>query len=213
MVGLTLLGLLAVLLLLLCIPVSILLDYRTDEPPRARLCWLFLHYDLLKEEPPKKKKPQKAKPEPEKKEPQKKEKAKRSPEEFSTLLGTVLDLLSSATGALKTFIRHFRLYVRLHMTVAADDAAETALAYGRVNAGVYAAYAFAAGFLNVGKPEIEIKPDFLSERGTVDFSLRGSMVPIIAAGAGLRAGWTFLLKTIKRRRAESADKGSNQKQK
>ncbi|MEM1484976.1 DUF2953 domain-containing protein [Oscillospiraceae bacterium PP1C4] len=194
--GYALLGLLALVVLLLCIPVAIMLRYRTDEPPQAYLRWLILRFDLYRPNKPEKAKPvpkQETKPEP--------KPAKREPMEFSELLGAAVDLLSAAKGGTRLLIRQFRIYmIRLHLVVAQGDAAQTAITYGKVNAGVYGTYALAKNFLNMGEPDIEIRPDFIAEEGSVDFELRGRLLPIVAVAAAIRIGCSFLVKTIRRKK-------------
>lgn len=197
-VGLSIAGVLAVVLLLLCVPVSFVGAYRTGGPAKARLRWLFFTFDLTKgpQEPPKKKKKPAKKPE-------EKPKADKKPLEFSELLGVIVDLLSSIKGGAGMLIRNFVFYkIRLHMVVAGEDAADTAMAYGRVNAAVYTAYAFALNFLRVEKPDIQIRPDFTSGEGRVDFEARARLTPLVALGAAIRIGCVFLVKTMRRKHAE-----------
>ena len=199
-VGWALLCVPALLLLALCVPVRFGAAYRTGERPRAWLAWLFLKLDLTSvgekgQKPPKKpKKPKEPKPPKEKP-------AGKKPLEFSEQLGLIVDLLASLKGAAGMVVRNFKLYkIRLFLVVAGEDAAETAIRYGRVNAAVYGAYAAAKNFLRIGRPEIEIRPDFISGEALVDFEARGRLVPLVAVWAGLRAGLTFLKKTLRRRR-------------
>ena len=88
------------------------------------------------------------------------------------------------------------------MVVAGEDAADTAMAYGRVNAVVYTAYALALGFLRIEKPDIQIRPDFTAEEGKVDFASRARLTPLVALGAAIRIGCAFLVKTMRRKHAQ-----------
>lgn len=207
MLGYSLLGILGLLVLLLCIPVSLGLHYYTGEPPQAYLRWLFLRFDLKNLQKTKAKKRivkevPTAKP--------MEEPARRSPMEFTELMAAVLDLLSAAKDGAGFLIRRFRLFgVRLHMTVAEGDAAETAIAYGKVNAAVYGGYAFAKGFLNMADPDIQIRPDFTQDKGIVDFELHGRLLPIHAIAAAGRIGMVFLVKTIRRKKREAQQTAPN----
>lgn len=208
-VGYVLLGLLCALILALCIPVRFFAHYKTDDPIKAELRWLLFKFDLTEvadkksgkpKKPPKPKKPKKKKP-------KKPENAKDNPKEFSDILGIVLDLLQSLGGGLGMIVRNFKIYrTRLHMTVAEEDAAMTAIAYGRVNAAVYSAYAVAGGFLNLKPPDIQIRPDFTTDRGSVDFEARGRLIPIVTVAAVIRIGCVFLVKTLKRTMINNEDK-------
>lgn len=196
--GLSIAGVLAAVLLLLCIPVSFTAAYRTGEPPEAYLRWLFFTIDLTKEPKErgaKRKKPPKPREE--------KPKAAKKPLEFSELLGVVVDLLSSLRGGAGMLVRNFVFYrIHLYMVVAGEDAADTAMAYGRVNAVVYTAYALALGFLRIEKPDIQIRPDFTAEEGKVDFASRARLTPLVALGAAIRIGCAFLVKTMRRKHAQ-----------
>ena len=200
--GYALLGVLALILLALCVPVRFGAAYRTDEKPGAWLAWAFLKFDLVQAAEKRESAP---KPPREKKPPKRPERgAQKPPLEFSEQLGLVVDLLGSVKGGAGLLIRSFRLYrIRLHLVVAGEDAAGTAISYGKVNAAVYSAYALAQSFLRMNRPDIDIRPDFVSGRGLVDFEARGRLLPLAALAAGLRIGAAFLVKTIKRRHNEA----------
>lgn len=198
-VGYVLLGILAAILLLLCIPVRFILRYCTGKTPVGVLRWLFFQIDLLKAAERKTidvdtRAKEETAPRPKK---------EKKPLEFSRMLGSVADLLSSLKGGAGMIIRRFRIYrVRLSMVVAGEDAAETAVDYGKCNAAVYSAYALAKNFLNLKNPEIEIRPDFVSGKGSVDFEMRGRLLPIVALGAAVRIFAAFLVKTIQRKKLQ-----------
>ena len=201
-VGIVLLCILTAVLFLLCIPVSFIAFYKSGEPVKLYLRWLFLKFDLLKQAN-KENLPEK-KPKPEKEE--KAKKAGKKTMAFSEMLGIVVDLLSSLKGGVGMLIRNFRLYkIRLYMVVAEGDAADTAIAYGKVNAAVYGAYAAASNFLNLEQPDIQIRPDFTAESGSIDREIRGRLIPIVALAAALRIGGS-LVKTIKRKNQKPPEK-------
>lgn len=195
------LGILGGLLLALAIPVRAIVLWRTKSAPRVTLRWLFLKYEVFPqpEKPPKTKRKKKpAKPR-KKKPPKKKPPTAETPEDFSKQLGIVVDLLVAAKGALGFLIRRFRFYrIRLDMIVAREDAASTAIAYGRVNAAVYGAYAAAKNAFNLGTPEISIRPNFTAGKGDVKLEIGARLSPLAALGAALRGGGCFLLRTVKR---------------
>lgn len=199
MVGYVLLGILAAVLLLLCVPVRLILRYRTGEAPVGVLRWLFFQIDLLKAVERKTadtetRAKKAAKPHLQK---------EKKPLEFSRMLGIAADLLSSLKGGAGMLVRRFRIYrVHLSMVVAGEDAAEAAIDYGKCNAAVYSAYALAKNFLNMKNPEIEIRPDFVSEKGSVDFEMRGRLMPIVALAAAARIFAAFLVKTIHRKKLQ-----------
>lgn len=203
-VGYALLGAVAAIVLLLCIPAGVSVRYRTGDPPEAWLRWLWMKLDLTELSPPKEKEQPKA----EKSKQTQKAPAKKQPSQFTEQLGVAIDLLSSLGGGAGLVVRRFRIYLlRLHFVVAEDDAAQTAIAYGRVNAAVYTVYAAAGRLFNLAPPDIEIRPDFTTEEGSVDFELRGRLMPIVAVAAGIHIGCAFLIKVLKRK---NADKDSEQ---
>lgn len=58
----------------------------------------------------------------------------------------------------------------LYMAVAGSDAAETGIAYGQMNAKIYTAYSFAEQYVTLKNTDIQIVPDFLSEKSRMVFS-------------------------------------------
>lgn len=198
-VGYILLGILAAILLLLCVPVRLILRYCTGKTPVGVLRWLFFQIDLLKAAERKTidvdtSAKEQTKPHPAK---------EKKPLEFSRMLGLIADLLSSLKGGARMIVRRFRIYrVRLSMIVAGEDAADTAIDYGKCNAAVYSAYALAKNFMNLKNPEIEIRPDFVSGNGSVDFEMRGRLMPIVALAAAARIFAAFLVKTIHRKKLQ-----------
>lgn len=203
-VGYVLLGILVAVLLLLCVPVRLILLYCTGKAPVGVLRWLFFQVDLLKAAERKAAERKAADTETRAKKAEKlQSKKEKKPLEFSRTLGIAADLLSSLKGGAGMIVRRFRIYrLRLSMIVAGEDAAETAVDYGKCNAAVYSAYALAKNFLNLKNPEIEIRPDFVSEKGSVDFEMRGRLMPIIVLAAAARIFAAFLVKTIHRKKLQ-----------
>ena len=194
-VGFVLLAILALLLLLLCIPIVGSARFSSDAPGEAYVRWLFYRRQLLGK---KQKKRSRAK----KKQKKQKEQmpaapAKKEKRDFAAIIGA--DFVASLGGGTKMLLRHVRVYrVRLRVVVAEDDAAQTAITFGRMNALVYSAYTAAQGLLNLKKPDILITPDFMAQEGSWQFEARGRLLPIVAAAAAVRIGAAFLVKTVKR---------------
>ena len=188
MVWLVVLSLLALVIVVLCVPVAVTVRYRTDSEPQAALRWLWLRFDLTglgAGEKPKKPKPKASKAR--RVSPAKPAKTL-MPEDFSDQLALIVDVLSGIGQPAASLLRKFRIYhLSLRIIVAEQDAADTAISYGRVNAVVYGAYAAASHLLNITAPEIEIRPSFTAEQGEVEFDLRGRMIPVAALRAVLWA--------------------------
>ena len=199
-VGFVLLAILALLLLLLCIPIVGSARFSSDAPGEAYVRWLFYRRQLLgqkqKKRPRAKKKQKKQK---EQKEQAPAAPAKKEKRDFAAIIGAAMDFIASLGGGAKLLLRHVRVYrVRLSIVVAEDDAAQTAITFGRMNALVYTAYTAARGLLNLQKPDISIAPDFTAQEGSYLFEARGRLLPIVAVAAAVRIGAAFLVKTVKR---------------
>ena len=196
-VGFVLLAILALLLLLLCIPIVGSARFSSDAPGEAYVRWLLYRRQLLGK---KQKKRSRAK----KKQKKQKEQmpaapAKKEKWDFAAIIGAAMDFVASLGGGTKMLLRHVRVYrVRLRVVVAEDDAAQTAIAFGHMNALIYTAYTAARGLFNLKKPDILITPDFMAQEGSWQFEARGRLLPIAAAAAAVRIGAAFLVKTVKR---------------
>lgn len=200
MVGYILLGVLAFFFLLLCIPISVRVVYRTDHEPILVARYLFFKFDLLKEEPEEKKPSEKdiAKEEKKKKKKAEKEPAQKTPMEFAQMLQLATDGLKAAKTLFRIILKRLHLYkIHLYMTVASSDAAKTAQDYGRVCAALSFVYAGAQSIFKMKHPKVDIRPDYISGRSLIDFEIRGRMAPIAAVWAVLRAGIPFLIAFLK----------------
>ena len=128
--------------------------------------------------------------------------AKKAPDQESRTLrenGTmVLELLRSAKGPLKTLHRHLWLRdLDFLLVVAREDAAQTAIAYGRMNGWVHGAYAALSRFVRMKKAKVRVAADYLSQedRLQVSFQLTVRTVFVLAAAAQFSGG--FLWRIIK----------------
>lgn len=183
---------LALLAGLLAVPLRGEVLWRSASPPRITLRWLFFKIRVFPL-PEKPKKPQKKKkkkpPAPAQKPEPKKPKKKLDPSN----LGLVVDLLASVKGAMGFLLRNFRFYkIRLDMIVAKENAAATAIAYGKANAMVYGAYAAAQNFLRLETPEIHIRPNFTAGQGDTILEVHGKLTPWAAIGSLLLGIVTFI---------------------
>ncbi|MCI8492029.1 DUF2953 domain-containing protein [Anaerotruncus sp.] len=194
-VGFVLLAILALLLLLLCIPIVGSARFDSDAPGEAYVQWLFYRRWLLgRKKPPRPKKKQEQPPKQAPVAPAGKEK-----KDLSAAIGTAMDFIASLGSGAKMLLRRVCIYhVHLRVVVAEDDAAQTAIAFGRMNALVYTAYTAARGLFHLKKPDILITPDFMAQEGSWQFEARGRLLPIAAVAAAVRIGAAFLVKTVKR---------------
>ena len=100
---------------------------------------------------------------------------KKEKKSVSDILGLVSQILAAVKGLFGSFGKHLRIEaVRLHVTVASEDAAKTALLYGAVCQS--AAYLLeilssVTNFKAKDREQIRIDADFLSEKSTADVHL------------------------------------------
>lgn len=162
-----LLGLVALLLFLLLMPVTIRLSYGEDL--NIKISYLFLSFRFLpgQEPSPKKRRFKKAvKSDQEPDGAKKKKRGKRSLEEMIDLISAYASL---GANILKSVLRRMvivRLQVR--MRVARGDAYETALAYGRIQAIAHTLLALLKNACRVKQAVLDIRPDFLGEEDSLE---------------------------------------------
>ena len=169
---------LAVLGLLLLCPVR--LDFCWKQEVVLTVRWLFLKFGLL---PQKEKKRPKAQPEqvPAQGQGGQAAPAKTKPTENLTRYA---DLLPQLLGSLKKCVlfvlRHTKVKrLELNMLVSREDAAETAIAYGRANQAVYTALGLLQNLLKFGcRPQINIGFDYLGREEETEVYAAASVAPL-----------------------------------
>lgn len=93
---------------------------------------------------------------------------------FTGAVKSLLGLLGDVLTHIKKLLRHIKIKrVELKLTVAADDAAQTAIEYGTVCAAAYPVLALLDSCAEVGFKNIDIKSDFNS--GKPDFSFSATV--------------------------------------
>jgi hypothetical protein len=146
--------------------------------------WLFLKFVVYPPKP-KKEKPEEKKEKP--KEEKKKEKTKKSNPflDFYHNQGVsgVLELISSAVSAVKgMFRRLFKAVVirdlSIFMRISGEDAAQTAIAYGKVCAAVFPAIGAVSSVVKIKNRDVRIEPDFQGEQPKRRFSVVAAVIPL-----------------------------------
>lgn len=100
-----------------------------------------------------------------------KEKAPKKKRSLGEWIELIAVIAQSGGRLARRFWKGFRINgLRLRMAVAGSNAAETAIAYGKINAAVYSAYALAERIVTLRRTDIRIVPDFLSEESRVEVS-------------------------------------------
>lgn len=162
------------------------------------LCFTFTIFPQKKKPPKKKEQAKKAKKQEEEK--PKKENIFQTvyrEKGLEGLLHLLRSLVEIAGGTLKRLFTHLRAKkLSLHVSVANEDAAETALMYGKVCAVVYPSFSVLTGTMKCKKFEVAVVPDFQSGKtqiqGEADVTIRVAVLLITAAQALIR-----YMKTVK----------------
>lgn len=175
-------GIVALPVLLLLLPCGIALTYREDAFT-ATLHYLWLRFPLLptpqKGKPAKTKKGEKTTP--------KKAKKKRP---FLDYLGLFNDLLPQLRNTLRRTIGKISLArCRVTLTVAQEDAADTAIRYGYAQALVHNLYGFLANHIRVREYRVQVLQDYIhgptAEQAEADLLFRLSLLTLLTAGVRL----------------------------
>ncbi len=181
------LGILILLLVILLIPVRVSAGASSGKAPHAVLRWLFLSIPLFPR--PKRKKTQdkseSSKPG------KKKEKPKRS---LKPLLAELLARFDRLSRPVQRLLRRTGLArVSLRLVVKGEDAAATALRFGRANAAVYSTVAALDRIFSLRVEQIEIIPGFAAEQEEYSCSGEIRLFPLAVFIAALQLGfWTLI---------------------
>ncbi len=180
---------LAALLILLLLPISLRVNYK--ESLEVRIRYLFVSVRVF----PKKAKKKSAEA---KRKQEIKQAAKEGKEDLSHIqtmlkeegiaatasyLSEMLRLIGSAARRL---LAAASMDIRLRIIVASEDAAQTAVDYGRVCAAVYPLEAALECLTHVRRRRVVIIPDFTKTQGEFEGDIRLSMMPIRDLWIGLR---------------------------
>lgn len=201
-IGWVLLGLLALIVLALCVKVRFQIEY-SSENTSVVLKWLFLKlklYPMKKKE----KKPGEEKPPAEEEEEEEPKPAK--PKEKSNLLQILRDaegvdgliaILQQVLDYTKTFSGHMmrgfvidELYLQVCCT--RSDAAATAIYYGEVCAVLFPLLGALASKCRMKKYDFNIYPDFIARFSSADFIVSFHFTPMYLTGVTV----SYLMKLL-----------------
>lgn len=182
-------GIVLLLTALLMIPVHVRAEWK--ETLSVEIRYLFLKFKLYpaeKKEKKKKKSSDKAETASEAKHPKKKEKK---------LLEEVVDGLIAAIDRYGPGAKMILRNVRLHTLegfwkIAADDAAECAIRYGKICAYLNTVLGFFRNLMKIEKTKLRVYPDFTAEKEEIWVKLDGEANPLILLIGFLRIGVVFL---------------------
>ncbi len=189
---------LLLVVLLLSIPVGADIEYTDKAYIRLRYGFISVPLDrIMKLAGRKPKKPKKKK---KKKEPQKPKQKKKENTALTAIkkllnekgLSGILSIISRgaqvAGDTSKYFIRHVKLRgMRVNITVATGDAADTAIKYGYVCAAVYPALSIVLNTVKYDAYSVNITTDFDKDKCDIDCGARVTLVPWFAVFSGVKA--------------------------
>jgi len=184
------LGVIVLLLLILLLPVHLHVFYHEKLVIRAGV--LFINFTLYPRPPISEKRKQKKAKKEKRKQAKEKEELSRAEEMLRSegVLAVVhyyIEMTRLIGTALKRLVRTITVdKLILNLIVASDDASDTAVNYGRVCSVIYPAQALIESIVRVKKRDINIKPDFLLEKGNVNGEIRLHVLPV-------RVLWALLM--------------------
>lgn len=185
---------LLLIVLLLMVPVIMHIDSAPQLTVSVRYLW-FKKGILPKGEKGQGKEKEPAQPKTPKK---KKAKAKR---ELSYTLQELLDLFQTlqrrTSPAVRRLLRRTSLAkFRLRMIVVGEDAADTAIKFGKVNAQVFTVVALVEAFIRLKADQIEILPGFGASQGEMSYSGVVRLAPLALLVAGVQIAFWGLASTL-----------------
>lgn len=221
-----LLGILALILLLLLIPVHFRASFVGSL--KADVSYAFLKFPLYprrkKDKPETEKKEEKKEEKPQEEKKQEEQKEENILKRFYRNQGVegVIQLVRDAANSVKKLlhsliIRHLIIHdLYLRMDVAGRHAAECAEKYGTVCGMVFPPLSYICSVCHVRKYDIRVSPDYLATFSSAEFYVNLSIRPLALIGAlipfALRVLFRVILKLIKSKpqgQAQSAVKDKN----
>ena len=209
------LAVIALIVILFSIKVSVTAVY--DETFTLDIKWLFIKLRIYPEDEEKraKKEAKKAEKDQKKKnskqEKPKKEKTEESASPKSNIFkdfynnqgfAATVNLIRTAAAQLGGFLKGvYRAFVIENLTVllkvsAGDDAAQTAVKYGKVCSAVYPAMGFICSNMKVKQYDVNVVPDFISAENTATFKLSLSVRPIKLTNAVIVLAFRLIFKVL-----------------
>lgn len=207
-VGYILLGLLALLLILLLLPVRARVRY--DGALKVWAGCGPVNLRLLPKKEGKKAAPKK--PKKEKKKPQ--EGDGKKPKKKRTLsLSEILDYVRVALDAVGKLRRRLRVpHLQANLVVGGKDAAAVALTYGRLAGAISSLYPVLDRNLRIGKTDISVDADFEKTKIEAIADVTLSACPLRMLFAVLLIGIAFLKVYLKNRKGKEQKGGKNNEQ-
>lgn len=116
----------------------------------------------------------------------------------------ILMMVKSILPGTTKLLSHLRITrLRLYMTVATDEADQTAITYGAVSAGIYNLLAILDQAFTLRVKSVDVVPDFVTGEAVYDISLRAKLRLGTILGAGIGIFFKIVGNTIKSRMGRS----------
>lgn len=212
-----LLGIIALFVVILSIPVHVTLGY--DDKIRLSVRYLFIKLNILPaSSKPKKEKPEKEKPEEEKTEEKPPKEKKPNPiiemvkangyDGMMTVLANLKRILGIYGGKIFKSIIFNELFIDI--TVSTGDSAATAIKYGKTCQNVFPVMGYLCSNYMVKKYDINVQPDFLANKTDIEFhaDIKLCLRKIINSTIGMAVRLIFgvVLKFLKGAKQKSPQK-------
>lgn len=129
-------------------------------------------------------------------------------------IGTILQLLGELAGVLKRTIGRLLRAItvkefRLQMRISGDDAASTAINYGRVCAAFYPLFGAVCAGMRVRHHDVDLRPDFAEEGSAVLVDITACVSLWRLTGAVIAAGWSLLWTYVKLDESDKSERTVN----
>lgn len=198
-------SILAILLFLLFLPVTAEAAYQEELTLNVR--YLFLRFSVLPTKAPDKAedKPPKEKKEKQKDEPDKKSNKKKfTLDSVLEILELVKQALSSLRDPLGWFLRKIRYRdLWLNVSVCQEDAHQTALRYGQVQAIFHSVFSLLRSCIDIQTTDIQINADFIGEEEHFSGGVKVKIRPLYAIIFAFWFVGSFGIGYLKRKYTES----------
>ena len=132
--------------------------------------------------------------------PEKKVKEKPKKGDIKETVLLVIDIIKSVLPPLYNLLKKVRITsLTVDITVAGEDAAQTAINYGKINALFHSSFAALQNFVKVKAKRIKIECDFLKTESEQMIFFKVKIRIFFVIIAFLRMGYTFLANTLNRK--------------
>ena len=208
-------GILLLLAVLLCSPVSVRASFDLETGLAAKVKYLFFSYRLAPQKPAKEEKEAEVREKKKEEHPEdKKSRIKDIIEQkgLSGFLNFIKSLADIAAGAAKKLFSHLVIRdISTELVIADEDAATAAILYGSACSVLYPAMSVLVANTKCKKYRVSVMPDFQSGELRLRFSAKAGIKVCFLLWAGIAALFRFVLLLIREKKNARAQLAANQK--